>query len=135
MYNVFLSSENGKECVFKHSVEKDLVETAKSNRTDDNNDDGNNDDDPRDSEDEACDEEQVDDWMLLCRINQNYKEVGNCLSDDTLDWFQPVRNVPTDLLKGSRVGFIVREKMQKNLVKCKNYMFKVMTKMLQIPKP
>ena len=69
MYDVFLSSENGKEYVFRHSVEKDLVETAKSNRTDDNNDDGES--DPRESEDEACDEEKVDDWMLLCRLNQN----------------------------------------------------------------
>ena len=51
MYDVFLSSENGKEYVFRHSVEKDLVETTKSNRPDDNNDDGES--DPRESEDEA----------------------------------------------------------------------------------
>ena len=47
--------------------------------------------------------EQVDNWMLLCRINQQFQDAGNQMSDnEAVDWFQEVRAaVPTDLLKES----------------------------------
>ena len=46
--------------------------------------------------------------MLLCRINQNYGEAGNPLSDN-VHWFKDVRNVPIDLLKESP-GWIYQQR-------------------------
>ena len=40
--------------------------------------------------------------MLLCRINQDYGEAGNQMSDnEAVDWFEEVRAVPRDLLRES----------------------------------
>jgi hypothetical protein len=40
--------------------------------------------------------------MLLCRINQDYGEAGNRMSDnEAVDWFETVRAVPRDLLRES----------------------------------
>ena len=61
-----------------------------------------NDDDQ--SVDDHYEEEQVDDWMLLWRINQQFQDAGNQMSDnEAVDWFQEVRAVPTDLLRVSRL--------------------------------
>ena len=65
---------------------------------------GNDDDQSVDDQsvDDHYEEEQVDDWMLLCRINQQFQDAGNQMSDnEAVDWFQEVRAVPTDLLKES----------------------------------
>ena len=40
--------------------------------------------------------------MLLCRINQQFQEAGNQMSDnEAVDWFEAVRAVPRDLLRES----------------------------------
>ena len=65
-------------------------------------------DESENEEDEPSDDEQVDDWMLLCRISQNYSEAGNPLSDN-FDWFKDVRNVPRDLLNESP-GWIYQQR-------------------------
>ena len=73
---------------------------------------GNDSDDKSDESEseevERSDDEQVDHWMWLCRINQNYSETGNPLSDN-VDWFKDVRNVPQDLLKESP-GWIYQQR-------------------------
>ncbi|CAB4023269.1 ATP-dependent DNA helicase pif1 [Paramuricea clavata] len=56
--------------------------------------------DDDESEVDPDDEEEVNNWMLLCRINQDYGEAGNRMSDnEAVDWFEMVRAVPRDLLK------------------------------------
>ena len=66
------------------------------------NDPSDNQDDGDESEVDPSDEEEVDDWMLLCRINQDYGEAGNRMSDnEAVDWFETVKAVPRDLLRES----------------------------------
>ena len=105
-YDYFLlTAENAEDYVVQYSKEKELLETAQSGNVSDSDDKS---DESESDEDEPSDDEQVDDWMLLCRINQNYSEAGNPLSDN-VDWFKDVRNVPIDLLKESP-GWIYQQR-------------------------
>ena len=87
-----LTDESAEENVFGYSDETDRVHEVQNG--------GNSDDDQ--SDDDHYEEEQVDDWMLLCRINQQFQDARNQMSDnEVVDWFEEVRAVPTDLLKES----------------------------------
>ena len=106
MYDYFLlTAENAEDHVIQYSKEKELLEIAQSGNISDSDDKT---DESESEEDEPSDDEQVDDWMLLCRINQNYGDAGNPLSDN-VNWFQDVRNVPLDLLKESP-GWIYQQR-------------------------
>ena len=100
-YELFLlTDESAEENVFRYSDERDRVHEAQNGGNSDQSDDDQSDDDP--SDDDHYEEEQVDDWMLLCRINQQFQDAGNQMSDnEAVDWFEEVRAVPTDLLKES----------------------------------
>ena len=100
-YELFLlTDESAEENVFRYSDERDRVQEAQTGGNSDQSDDDQSDDDP--SDDDHYAEEQVDDWMLLCRINQQFQDAGNQMSDnEAVDWFEEVRAVPTDLLKES----------------------------------
>jgi hypothetical protein len=68
------------------------------------NDPSDNQDDDNESEVDPYEEEEVDDWMLLCRINQDYGEAGIRMSNnEAVDWIETVRAVPRDLLRISRM--------------------------------
>ena len=100
-YNLFLMTDKfAKEYVFRYSDETDRVHEAQCGKTNGNDDDQSDDDQ---SVDDHHEEEKVDDWMLLCRINQQFQDARNQMSDnEAVDWFQEVRAaVPTDLLKES----------------------------------
>ncbi|CAB4017851.1 ATP-dependent DNA helicase PIF1, partial [Paramuricea clavata] len=99
-YEFFLmTDEFAEENVFSFSDETDRVHDAQCDQTFENDPSDNQDDDDE-SEVDPDDEEEVDDWMLLCRINQDYGEAGNRMSDnEAVDWFEMVRAVPRDLLK------------------------------------
>ena len=100
-YGLFLlTDESAEENVFRYSDERDRVHEAQNGGNSDQSDDDQSDDDP--SDDDHYEEEQVEDWMLLCRINQQFQDAGNQMSDnEAVDWFEEVRAVPTDLLKES----------------------------------
>ncbi len=99
-YEFFLmTDEFAEENVFRYSDETDRVHDAQCGQTFENDPSDNQDDDDE-SEVDPYDEEEVDDWMLLCRINQDYGEAGNQMSDnEEVDWFEEVRAVPRDLLR------------------------------------
>ena len=101
-YEFFLmTDEFAEENVFRYSDETDRVHDAQFGQTFENDPSDNQDNDDK-SEVDPDDEEEVDDWMLLCRINQDYGEAGNRMSDnEAVDWFETVRAVPTDLLRES----------------------------------
>ena len=101
-YEFFLmTDEFAEENVFRYSDETDRVHDAQCGQTFENDPSGNQDDDDE-SEVDPYDEKEVDDWMLLCRINQDYGEAGNRMSDnEAVDWFETVRTVPRDLLRES----------------------------------
>jgi hypothetical protein len=87
--------------VFRYSDETDRVHDAQCGQTFEK-DPSNNQDDDDVSEVDPYDEEEVDDWMLLCRINQDYGEACNRMSDnEAVDWFETIRAVPRDLLRES----------------------------------
>ncbi|CAB3993763.1 ATP-dependent DNA helicase PIF1 [Paramuricea clavata] len=93
--------EFAEENVFRYSDETDRVHDAQCGQTFENDPSDNQDDDDE-SEVDPYDKEKVHDWMLLCRINQDYGEAGNRLSDnEAVDWFETVRAVPRDLLRES----------------------------------
>ena len=120
-YDLFLSTDFADENVFRISEERDLLHDAQSNQTNESDDD-NDDSDESQSEDEPCDEEQVDDWMLLCRINQNYRQAGDSLCDnEAVDWFEAVRNLPIDLLKESRKWIYGQRKDAEELDQIQRY--------------
>ncbi len=101
-YEFFLmTDEFAEENVFRYSDETDRVHDAQCGQTFENDpSDNQNDDD--ESEVDPYDKEEVDDWMLLCRINQDYGEAGNWMSDnEAVNWFEMVRAVPRDLLRES----------------------------------
>ena len=87
-YDRFLLTDSAEEYVFRYYEETDLVHAAQYGQ--------NNEDDQRQSESDddesevdAVIEEEVDDWMLLCRINQQFQEAGNQMSDnEAVDWFE-----------------------------------------------
>ncbi|CAB4032530.1 ATP-dependent DNA helicase PIF1 [Paramuricea clavata] len=84
-----------------YSDERDRVHDAQCGQTFENDPSDNQDDDDE-SEVDPDEEEEVDDWMLLCRINQDYGEAGNQMPDnEAVDWFETVRAVPRDLLRES----------------------------------
>ena len=58
----------------------------------------NTDGNDTDEEDFARPPEEFDDWMLLCRLNQNYQQVGY-ESDSTVDWCEDARSVAPDFLR------------------------------------
>ena len=100
--NLFLMTDKfADEYVFRYSDETDRgVHEGCCGKTYENDDDQSDDDQSDDHYEEA----QVDDWMLLCRINQQFQDAGNQMSDnEAVDWFQEVRAVPTDLLRVSRL--------------------------------
>ena len=94
-YDKFLLTGSAEECVFRYSDETDLVHAAQYGQ--DNEDDQRHDErDDDESEVDALIEEEVDNWMLLCRINQQFQEAGNQMSDsEAVDWFEEVRAVPS----------------------------------------
>ena len=110
-YGLFLlTDESAEENVFRYSDERDRVHEAQNGGNSDQSDDDQSDDDQ--SDDDHYEEEQVDDWMLLCRINQQFQDAGNQMSDnEAVDWFEEVRAVPTDLLKESP-GWIYSQKKE-----------------------
>ena len=71
-----LPAENAEDYVVQYSKEKELLEIAQSGNISDSDDKT---DESESGEDEPSDVEQVDDWMLLCRINRNYGKAGNPL--------------------------------------------------------
>ena len=91
--------------MFRYSDETDRVHEAQCGKTNRNDDDQ--------SDDDHYEKEQVDDWMLLCRINQQFQDARNQMSDnEAVDWFQEVRAaVPTDLLKES-LGWIYSQRKE-----------------------
>ena len=95
--NYFLmTDEFAEENVFKYSDETDWVHVAQCGQTFANDPSDNQVDDDK-SEVDPYEEEKVDDWMLLCRINQNYGEAGNRMSDnEAVDLFETVRAVPRE---------------------------------------
>ena len=94
-----MTDEFAEENVFRYSDETDRVHDAQCDQTFENDPSDNQDDDDE-SEVDPYDEEEVDDWMLLCRINQDYGEAGNQMSDnEAVDWSEEVRAVPRDLLR------------------------------------
>ncbi len=101
IYDRFLLTDSAEEYVFRYYEETDLVHAALHGQ--DNEDDQRQDEsDDDESEVDAPIEENVDDWMLLCRINQQFQEAGNQMSDnEAVDWFEEVRAVPRDLLRES----------------------------------
>jgi hypothetical protein len=87
--------------LFRYSDETDRVHDAQCGQTFEN-DPSDNQDDDNESEVDPYEEDEVDDWMLLCRINQDYGEAGNRMSDnEAVYWFEMVRAVPRDLLRES----------------------------------
>ncbi len=100
-YDRFLLTDSAEEYVFRYYEETDLVHAALQGQ--DNEDDQRQDEsDDDESEVDAPIEENVDDWILLCRINQQFQEAGNQMSDnEAVDWFEEVRAVPRDLLRES----------------------------------
>jgi hypothetical protein len=78
-YEFFLMiDEFAEENVFRYSDETDRVHDAQCGQTFENDPSDNQDDDDE-SEVDTDEEEEVDDWMLLCRINQDYvKQVIGC---------------------------------------------------------
>ncbi len=100
-YDRFLLTDSAEDYVFRYYEETDLVHAALHGQ--DNEDDQRQDEsDDDESEVDAPIEENVDDWMLLCRINQQFQEAGNQMSDnEAVDWFEEVRAVPRDLLRES----------------------------------
>jgi hypothetical protein len=101
-YDIFLmTGEFAEENVFRYSDETDRVHDEQCGQTFENDPSDNQDNDDE-SEADPDEEEEVDDWVLLCRINQDYGEAGNRLSDnEAVDWFETVRTVPRDLLRES----------------------------------
>ena len=96
-----MTDEFAEENVFRYSDETDRVHDAQCGQTFENDRSDNQDDDDE-SEVDPDEEEEVDDWMLLCRINQDYGEAGNQMSDnEAVDWFETVRALPRDLLRES----------------------------------
>ena len=96
-----MTDEFAEENVFRYSDETDRVHDAHCGQTFENDPSDNQDDDDE-SEADPYEEDEVDDWMLLCRINQDYGEAGNWLSDnEAVEWFETVRAVPRDLLRES----------------------------------
>jgi hypothetical protein len=78
-YDFFLMKDEF-ENVFRYSDESDRVHDAQCGHTFENDLSDNQDDDDE-SEFGPDEEEEVDDWMLLCRINQDYGEAGNRISE------------------------------------------------------
>jgi DNA replication protein DnaC len=101
-YEFFLmTDEFAEENVFRYSYETDRVHDAQCGQTFENDPSDNQYDDDE-SEVDPYDEEEVDDWMLLCRTNQDCGETSNRMSDnEAVDWFETVRAVPRDLLRES----------------------------------
>jgi hypothetical protein len=101
-YDIFLmTGEFAEENMFRYSDETDRVHDEQCGQTFENDPSDNQDNDDE-SEADPDEEEEVDDWVLLCRINQDYGEAGNRLSDnEAVDWFETVRAVPRDLLRES----------------------------------
>ena len=89
-YGLFLQTDFAKENVFGYSVEKEMVLAAQSDHTfgtDESGDESDN-----DVELDTNDEEQVEDWMLLCRINEHYEKEGNQIANnEAVDWFEAAR--------------------------------------------
>jgi hypothetical protein len=99
MYDMFLLSDSAEDYVFRYSEETDLVHAAQNGQSDDEQNDEESDDE---GDADAFNEEEVDDWMLLCRLKQQFQEAGNEMSDnEAVDWFEEVRAVPRDLLRES----------------------------------
>jgi hypothetical protein len=117
-YEFFLmTDEFAEENLYSYSDETDRVHDAQCGQTFENDPSDNQDDDDDESEVDPYDEEEVDDWMLLCRINRGYGDAGNRLSEsEAVDWFEMVRAVPRDLLRDLQDGSIVRERRPKNMV-------------------
>ena len=100
-YDRFLLTDSAEDYVFRYYEETDLVHAALHGQ-DDEDDQRQDESDDDDSEVDAPIEENVDDWMLLCRINQQFQEAGNQMSDnEAVDWFEEVRAVPRDMLRES----------------------------------
>ncbi len=100
-YDRFLLTDSAEDYVFRYYEETDLVHAALHGQ-DDEDDQRQDESDDDDSEVDAPIEENVDDCMLLCRINQQFQEAGNQMSDnEAVDWFEEVRAVPRDMLRES----------------------------------
>ena len=95
-----MTDEFAEENVFRYFGETDKIHDSQCGQTFENDPSDNQDDDDESEVDPY--EEEVDDWMLLCRINQDYGEGGNLMSDnEAVDWFETVRAMPRDLLRES----------------------------------
>ena len=99
-YDRFLLTDCAEDYAFRYSDETDLVHTAQYGQ--DNGDDQRH----HESDDDECEVdaliEEVDDWMLLCRINQHCQEAGNQMSDnEAVDLLEEVRAVHKDLFTKS----------------------------------
>ncbi len=100
-YDRFLLTDCAEDYAFRYSDETDLVHAAQYGQ-DNVDDQRHHESDDNESEVDALIEEEVDDWMLLCRINQHCQEAGNQMSDnEAVDLLEEVRAVHKDLLTES----------------------------------
>ncbi|XP_028394466.1 uncharacterized protein LOC114518659 [Dendronephthya gigantea] len=93
--------------VFGYSIETEMVHAAQTDETygtDESSDESD------DEQDQPNEEEQIEDWMLLCRLNQHYEDAGNQMANnEAVDWFEAARGVPGDLLRESP-GWISKQR-------------------------
>ena len=57
-------------------------------------------------------EEDVDDWMLLSRLNQHYEESGNPIFGNTTNWFENAKSVSVEVLKDCPGWIFKKQKME-----------------------
>ena len=96
-YKNFLNSETGQQCIptFAQELEQAMVHNGNSENDGDEN-DGEDDENMMHQQ-----QEEVEEWMLLCRFNQDFS--NSTANDDApdFDWTSASRNMPPDLLRES----------------------------------
>ncbi|XP_028418786.1 uncharacterized protein LOC114544315 isoform X2 [Dendronephthya gigantea] len=106
-YASFLQTDFARDNVFGYSIETEMVHAAQTDETygtDESSDESD------DEQDQPNEEEQIEDWMLLCRLNQHYEDAGDQMANnEAVDWFEAARGVPGDLLRES-AGWISKQR-------------------------
>ena len=96
-YKNFLHSETGQQCIptFAQELEQAMVHHVNTENDGDEN-DGEDDENMMHQQ-----QEEVEEWMLICRFNEDFSNsTANDVAPD-FDWTSASRNMPPDLLRES----------------------------------
>ena len=101
-YYLFLDADFTHDNVLDHDRESDKVFARVSCQSCDE-DEGDN------AHENDEEEEVVEDWMMLCRLNQHDEESGNPMFENTTDWYEAAKSVPMEVLRDCP-GWIYKKK-------------------------